>query len=200
MVTFVVDGGAPHTVSLNGSTASFPTTLGGGPHTITATYNGDPAGNFAASNTAQLIINPNANSTTTSTPSSSANPSTAGQPVTFTATVTHAGAGTPTGTVTFTVDGTPQPSVNLSGNTASFTATGLTVGSHTIRANYSGDLNFAGSPSSPLTQSVGIGPTTTTLASSANPSSVGQPVTFTAVVAVTAGRWFGSTKLYQQNQ
>ena len=182
-VTFTVDG-VPHTATLNGNTASFPTTLGGGPHTVTATYNGDP--NFAQSNTAQLVVTPGA-VTTTTTVSSSANPSAAGQPVTFTATLTGAGAGTPTGAVTFTVDGTPQPSVNLSGNTASFTTTGLTVGSHIIRVSYGGDLNFAGSTSSPLTQNVGIGPTTTTLASSANPSSVGQSVTFTAVVAGTAG-------------
>jgi hypothetical protein len=107
--------------------------------------------------------------------------------VTFTATVNGAGAGTPTGTVTFAVDGTPQPPVNLSGNTARFTTNALTVGSHTIRATYGGDVNFVGSSSSPLTQNVGVGPSTTTLTSSVNPSSLGQLVVFTAVVAVTAG-------------
>jgi Bacterial Ig-like domain (group 3)/Autotransporter beta-domain len=178
-VTFTVDG-TPHTVNVSGGTASFPTTLAGGGHTVTAVYNGD--GNFNASNTAQLNITPGAAGTTT-TVSSSANPSTAGQSVTFTATISGAGA---TGTVTFTVDGTPH-TANVSGNTASFTTTALSVGSHTIIAAYSGDLNFAASTSQTLTQNVGIGPTTTTLASSANPSSLGQPVTFTAVVTVTGG-------------
>jgi hypothetical protein len=177
-VTITVDG-TPHTVNLSGSTATFTTTLAGGGHTITAIYNGDS--NFSASNTAQLNITPGAAPTSTAV-SSSANPSTAGQSVTFTANISGAGA---TGTVTFTVDGT-QHAASVSGNTASFTTTALTVGSHTITAAYSGDLNFAASTSS-LTQNVGIGPTTTTLASSANPSSLGQPVTFTAVVTVTVG-------------
>ena len=59
---------------------------------------------------------------------------------------------------------------------------------HTVTAVYSGDSNFTGSDNtgSPLTQTVNAGGTTTTLASSANPSVFGQPVTFTATVAAVA--------------
>ena len=82
---------------------------------------------------------------------SSLDPSTSGQSVTFTATV--AGA-SPTGTVTFTLDGTPQPAVILSGGVATFTPTALAQGPHSLAASYSGDANNVASQSNPLTQTV----------------------------------------------
>lgn len=80
----------------------------------------------------------------TTTVASSANPSTFGQGVTFTATVSPAGA---TGTVQFKVDGaTLGTPVTLSGGTAtSSSVTTLTVGTHTVTADYSGDTSFAAS-------------------------------------------------------
>ncbi len=81
-------------------------------------------------------------------------PSISGQTVTFTATVTSS-AGTPTGTVTF-LDGSATlgtASLNDSG-VAVFATAALTVGTHTITATYGGDVNFAGSSSSGLTQTV----------------------------------------------
>jgi hypothetical protein len=47
---------------------------------------------------------------------------------------------------------------------------------------YGGDLNFGGSTSKPVKQVVSKATTTTTLASSLNPSKVGQSATFTASV------------------
>ncbi len=79
---------------------------------------------------------------TTTTVISSANPSQFGQSVTFTATVMAAmsGSGTPTGTVTFTIDGTAKPAVTLTGDTATFSISTLTVASsphtHTVSATY----------------------------------------------------------------
>jgi hypothetical protein len=119
--------------------------------------------------------------TTTTALISSVNPSAVGQSVTFTATVTGSGA-TPTGTVTFTIDGTPQSPVALSGaGKATFTTSTLAAGAHSIVASYGGDSNFTGSTSTVLTQNVQAA-TSTALTSSLNPSAFGQAVTFTATV------------------
>ncbi len=125
------------------------------------------------------------------TVSSSANPSTPGQQVTFTAIVTSPSySGTPTGTVTFTIDGQAQTPVSLavvgSKEEAQFTTATLAAGAHSVSAAYSGDTNVSSSMGSLPTQSVtapGLKATSTTLISSLNPSTVGQPVTFTAVVS-----------------
>src|SRR5262249_44152086 len=60
---------------------------------------------------------------------------------------------------------------------------GFALGSHTIRAIYGGDGNFAGSTSAALPQTVSANSSTTTLASSVNPSAFGAAVTFTATVS-----------------
>ena len=179
--------------TLSGNTATFATTaLTAGGHSITAVYNGDA--NFGGSTTSPALtqtVNPNPNQgTTTTAVASSANPSTAGQSVTFTATVAvSTGTGTPTGTVTFRDGATTLGNGTLSGNTATFATTALTAGGHSITSIYNGDANFGGSTSPALTQTVNPsqGTTTTTIASSINPSTAGQPVTFTATVAVKSG-------------
>jgi hypothetical protein len=108
--------------------------------------------------------------------------------VTFTATVTPtSGTGTPTGTVQF-FDGTTQigmGSLNATG-AAAFTTSGLAVGNHAITARYLGDTIDLGSTSAPQTQVV-QNSTTTTLASSLNPITPGQNVTFTATVTRSPG-------------
>jgi hypothetical protein len=88
---------------------------------------------------------------------SSANPSTFLQPVTFTATVTSPGTA-PTGTVTFKdgADTLGTAAVNGSGR-ASFIAFALTVGAHSITAEYGGDANNNGSTSAALNQTVNPG-------------------------------------------
>jgi hypothetical protein len=106
--------------------------------------------------------------------------------VTFTAIVTPGSAtGTPTGAVTFSIDGQAEPAVDLSVvggvDQATFSTTTLAVGPHTISAAYGGDTTFAASTATPLTQTVDA-PTSTTLSSTANPSTVGQSVTFTATI------------------
>jgi len=130
---------------------------------------------------------------TTTAVVSSVSSSVFGQSVTFTATISASNtqAGAPTGTVQFQIDGgsAGNPvSVNTTGSvtTASFSATTLAVGSHTVTANYSGDSIFASS-SGVLAdgQSVTKAGTSTKVIASANPSSSGQAVTFTATVTVT---------------
>ncbi|MFY9225430.1 MAG: FG-GAP-like repeat-containing protein [Blastocatellia bacterium] len=88
--------------------------------------------------------------------SSTTNPVIFGQNVTFTATVLPAppGTGAPTGTVTFTVDGNSLVPVTLSNTQASFSTSSLSIGTHTIVANYNGDFDFLSSMSSSFTQNV----------------------------------------------
>jgi large repetitive protein len=97
------------------------------------------------------------------------------------------GAGTPTGTVDFLEGATTLASgVTLNGSDqATFTTSSLAVGSHTITANYSGDTSFSASTGddSASPQVVNQASTTTTLASTPNPSTSGTTVTFTATVA-----------------
>ena len=115
---------------------------------------------------------------------SSANPSTFGQPVTFTAAVTAGANPVTQGSVTFK-DGTQVLAIvnlNASGQ-AAFTTSTLSGGPHPISAQYGGSSTFNASAAS-LTQTVNAQGTTTTLASSLNPSGFGQSVTFTASVKV----------------
>src|SRR5262249_16804352 len=123
----------------------------------------------------------------TSTP----NPSTSGQAVTLTATISvvSPGAGNPTGTVAFMDNGsTTLGTASLTlGGTATFTTTApLSAGSHSITAVYNGDIHFAGSTSSALTQTVTQSASTVNLTNFPNSSVYGQPVTFTASVGAVA--------------
>ncbi len=179
-VTFNDNGAPIGTGTLSGAspnTATYLTSiLSAGTHTITAVYNSDA--NFATSTSVPITqIITQASSITSVSPS--ANPSTYGSPVTFTATVTI-GA---TGTVTFMDGAGTLGSGPLSGGTATYTTSALTVGSHSITAVYSGDTNFATSTSVAITQNVGQATSTPTVVSSSPTSTYGNPVTFTATVS-----------------
>ena len=117
--------------------------------------------------------------------SSSANPSTFGQNVTFTASLTASGSPTPSGTVTFLDGATPLgPAVTLAGGTtATFLSSTLTVGTHSITAQYSGDTNYTSSTSSAVLQVINKNGTALVLNASPNPSTAGQSVTFSSSVA-----------------
>src|SRR5207244_4331886 len=117
---------------------------------------------------------------------SSNNSSNRGAAVTFTATVTSSATGTPTGTVTFQDGAATLGPGTLSGGTATFTTSGLTAGTHSITAIYGGDANFAGSTSPALMQTVNKVASSTSVASSNNPSIIGTAVTFTATVMAAA--------------
>jgi len=99
-------------------------------------------------------LSQNPTTATTTTLLSSLNPSVAAQTFSLTATVTSTGTGTPTGTVTF-LDGAiliGQASLGPNG-LAQVSISGLSIGSHSITAQYSGDANFGGSIGA-LTQTV----------------------------------------------
>jgi hypothetical protein len=145
---------------------------------------------------------------------SSQNPSTAGQSVTYAATVTASAAASqdpvpssPTGTVAFKDNGTTICSAPVAlTSTGTTTATAhctvsypTTAGSpHPITASYvNSDGNFTNSNAS-LSQVVGssLTGTSTTLASSLNPSNYGQSVTFTAKVSASSGTPSGTVTFY----
>ena len=138
-------------ISTAGNTASFfyKDANVGGP-TLTAAATG-----FTSANQAETITQ----ASTATTVASSLNPSGYGQSVTFTATVNSAVSGVISGSVTFkdgaATLGTAPLSCALS-CTASLATSSLDVpGSpHGITAQYGGNLNFAGSTSAVLSQTV----------------------------------------------
>jgi len=89
---------------------------------------------------------------TTTALSASAPSTVSGQAVTFTARV--AAATTPTGTVTFREGAAILGSAALTGGTASFTTTTLSVGNHQIYANYAAQGTWATSSSAAVTVTV----------------------------------------------
>jgi len=131
---------------------------------------------------------------TTTTLTSSANPSIVGNPVTLTATVA-ASSSIPSGSVTFSDSGAALGTATLNGTgTATFTTSSLAAGTHLLTASFGGTTGFNASQSTALSQVVNplIFSTTTALSSSANPSSTGATVTFTATVSSSGGIPTGS--------
>jgi Bacterial Ig-like domain (group 3)/FG-GAP-like repeat len=163
----------------HGGVASFTTSsLSPRSHIIGAFYNGDPDFNTSFTQITQVV----SKYPTTTVLTASPNPASYGQSVTFIATVTSSGP-TPTGTVRFTGIG----SATLVGGVAMFTKPLLRAGKYSVTAEYVGDANSATSNSAALQEVVNPASTTTTLTSSANPSSSGQSVKFTATVTSSTG-------------
>jgi hypothetical protein len=122
--------------------------------------------------------------TTTLTPAPTPNPSVFGEPVTLSATVSSS-AGTPQNgeIVNFLSGTTVLGNGPLMNGVATYGATALPVGTSSITAVYGGDTDFAGSTAGAVSQVVNKASSTTTLASSLNPSTAGQSVTLMATVS-----------------
>jgi hypothetical protein len=167
----------------NTGAASFSTSgLALGGQSIIVSYGGDNTYAPGSSGILTQVVNQDGTNTSLTT---SLNPSVVGQSVTFTATVSgnYAGSGTPGGTVTFLDGNTTLGTGSLSGGVATLSIPTLIVGSHAITALYAGDTNHTGSTSNAISQTVSQDDTSTSLASSLNPSVVGQSATFTATVS-----------------
>jgi hypothetical protein len=158
-------------------------------HSVVAIYNG--SADFLASKAAlteTVAPRPTTTSITASSPTS-----TTGEAVSFTATVTpSAGTAYPMGSVTFIDDGTPIGTSTLTTDggvtTTSMLLTTLPLGVNSITASFSGDSDFGASASgSAALVTVSRAPTDLSLGSSVNPSTSGQPVTFTASVFPSTG-------------
>jgi len=112
--------------------------LTAGVHNITLNYSGDA--NFNGSSTATPFVI-NIGSTHTAINVTTTNP-VYGSSVNVTVTVTQSATTSPlTGMVSFTTDNGSPLTMPLSGNTATFTLTGLSAGAHSLTAVYLGDTN-----------------------------------------------------------
>jgi hypothetical protein len=183
LVTFF-DGSTPlASVALRGQQVSYATSsLPAGAHVIKATYRGnaDFIGSFAV--VKQFVIG----HPTTTTLASSLNPSIYGQKVTWMAAVS--GTSTATGTVTFK---SSQLGSTITLGTAPLNASGVATLTRSnlmatypypITAVYLGDAVNASSSSTVLNQVVNQATSVASITSSANPSRLGQAVTFTATI------------------
>ena len=198
-VTFLDGGnplGAPVALPASGKATFTTSSLAAGNHSIFCMYSGDATFAPATSSGIGQVVE----TATSTVVTSSLNPSTVGAGVTFTATVTST-AGPVTGSVAF-FDGATQISnpTSLAAGSATLATTTLTQGTHSITAKYFGGGPFAPSTSPALSQVVNAGgaaATTTTVASSVNPSTAGQTVTFTATATSgTAGTLTGTISFF----
>jgi hypothetical protein len=141
------------TAALSGGSASLTTAaLAVGTHSITAIYGGDASDTGSASSPlTQTVLSGTVKTGTTTTVASNSSPSKSGRPVVFTATVSPSGA---TGSVQFFDASTQIGTATLTGGSASFSTSSLSVGKHFITAVYGGDAHFTGSTSPVFTQTV----------------------------------------------
>jgi hypothetical protein len=136
----------------HGVTSSNPP-VNAGVYTVVASFAGNANYRSVTDTSAQIIIT---KADSTSAVTSSTSMSTFGQTVALTAMVTPQAGGTPTGTVTFLDRGTSTlGTASLTGaGTATFSTAMLSAGEHTITVSYGGDINFNGSVSTSITQTV----------------------------------------------
>jgi hypothetical protein len=145
VITYNYDGGAAVAVPVNNGNAQFTVSRpSAGSHTVSISY--AQQGNYAAASA------PLQHFTVAPAPVSvSVTPSSwyakAGTSLTFQSTVnSYSGAGAPkaTGSVSFSDGSTQLATIPVDGNgQASFSTSGLAVGSHTITAIYSNGTNYA---------------------------------------------------------
>jgi hypothetical protein len=204
-LTFFVDGANVGTAPVGADgTASFSyVPLFGGSHQFQVQYNGtdnpDPQVNFAPSALSAPASFTASQPFGTLALAASASPVAAGQPVAFTATFAPPpGGAAPTGTVLFAIDGATVR-VPLNGDTATYTASGLTAGTHQVSAIYSGDQNYVPEASNSLTEQV-LPATTTTLTVSPSPTVFGQAITLTATVSDSQNQPVGGTITFQDGE
>jgi hypothetical protein len=154
-VTFKDGSRVLGTVALNphGRTELSGVRLAAGTHAITAAYSGDAHYAGSTSPTLSVSVSQAATAKTPvrlSAPALSVSPAVAGAPLTFSVSLTPGASSsfTPSGTVTFKDGGKVLGIVRLNtrGKTT-FTVSGLTAGSHSITAVYSGDGHFQGATS-----------------------------------------------------
>jgi len=131
---------------------------------------------------AAVLLNttPSSQDPTATTVASLVNPSVYGQSA-FTAQVTSS-TGTPVGSVILFDGSTAVGSGTLTNGFATIAVPWLPVGTDAITAAYQGSFHFSGSTSAPVSQMVGKAHTAVSLSSSRNPATIGQTVTYSALV------------------
>jgi hypothetical protein len=191
IVTVSGAGAAPTgTVAITGADSNCTITLAGGSgscstvifnregaKTLTATYSGD-ASYLTSAGTASHAVR---NQTTTTITAHAPDPSTPGMAVAISVTVSSGGT-TPGGTVAIT-GADSNCSITLVGGSGTCNITFNTAGAKTITAAYGGDALNLGSAAS-VGHTVGQGLTRVTITSdSPDPSTAGQSVVVTVIVA-----------------
>ncbi|WP_160115108.1 Ig-like domain repeat protein [Bryocella elongata] len=189
-VTFTNGATVLGTASVNGSGVATLSTnqLNTGSQAVVATYNGNTNYSTSTSTAVTEVVTQTASSTTAQgTPAAPM----AGQTVTVTATVSSP-TSPPNGTVTVTLGGTVVGigTLNASG-VVTLSVSTLPVGTDVLTVSYAGNANYSAS-SNTVTVQVSAATTQTALLSSANPQSLGQPVTLTATVTSTDAGITGS--------
>ncbi len=188
-ITFTNLGSSLGTVPLGSDgTASMTLTPPAGFLSLGAAYSGD--GTFAASVTAFPFGLTVAAMSTKLQLTATPDPAVLAQAVTLTVHLTPAGAASPgpTGHVSFLDGAVTLGTAYLDPTgTATLTVASFAAGSHMIAAQYLGDGNYESSNTASLSEAVARAPTSTSVASSANPAATGQSVTITASVSSDAG-------------
>ena len=180
-VIFFEDGNQLGTsvIDATGTATFMPQGLVPGVHAFLATYAGAASFTPAVSVKFYVLID---KYIPTLHLSGAPNPSLVNQPVTFTITATSPD-NVILSPITLTDSSTTLATLtpNSSG-TATYTTSSLTPGTHFLQASYAGDATHAQVGAS-LTQTVVNGfPMPSTLTSSQNPASIGQPITFTDTI------------------
>ena len=146
-IVFSNNGVAVATANLvSGQAQVLIATLPVGSNSLTAAYAGDTTHGASTSAALPQIVTP-ATTPTSVTLTSSANPSIAGRPLWLTATVSPAAA---TGTVQFLDGAAPLGTATIAGGWATLSLTTLTLGTHSVTALYTGDVNDSASTSAAL--------------------------------------------------
>jgi large repetitive protein len=192
--TALLTGGAAPQVGGTGQATFTASTLAVGTHSITVTFPGDTS--YASGTSAVLTQVVNQAQTATAV-AAAPNPAFAGGAIVFTATVKLTqGVNVPTGTVSFTSGTVILGSAAVSTSGTATINTTLVVGSYSVVATYSGDVNDAGSASSPLSLGVQIATTSSAVTANPNPAAVDSPMTFTAKVMGNGGIPTGSVTFF----
>ncbi len=175
-----------HVIPTNHSSTTISVGLSGGTHPISFAYDGFnlPPG-FSS-----VLTQTETAATSTTAVTSTVNPTVFGQSTTFNAAVTSSCSGSVSGSVQFQADGTDlgasQP-VDASGH-ASLPTAALNVGDHPVSAVFTSTNPDVQGSTGNLTADQVVNPadTSTSVASSNDPSEYGANVVFTATTAVTA--------------
>jgi len=192
-------------LNANGEATITVSDLSVGTHSIQATYTGSMDITSSSSNIVdQLVVTTDTTTTLISHP----NPSVYGTPVTLSANVDTLNSDLHliTGVVTFNEGSTVLGTANVDNKgQATLIVSNLLVGSHLITATYGGDAHFNSSTSPVLEQTVAKAGSQIRTTPSANPISVGDPVTLaidvlptpngTAVATGTVEAYMGATLL-----
>ena len=168
---YIATGSVPAT-GTGGIATLTTTTLAVGSDSIVATYSGDANTLTSTSNPLIETVTPDASVVTLT---SSANPANYGASVIFTAQTTAAA----TGSMTFYNGATILGTGTMAGGVATYTATGLSTGTHSITASYSGDSDYSPAVSTAVSQVIVRASATVSMTSTFSPSTYGQSVTFT---------------------